>query len=97
MGAGGLFASRKPSSRIPVPASSTIVLPSSRRSSTLEVLPPYARVAGPGVAREPRQPQIVAIISPPSWALRVGSDRATANDTSAEVGYSLPQTSALSR
>src|SRR4249919_3656135 len=48
-----------PSFLIPVPASSTRTVPSASETSTQEVLPPYSTVSGPGVATEPRQPQIV--------------------------------------
>ena len=51
-----------PSSRIPVPASSTTVVRSPRSSSRREVLRSYSSVVAPGVASEPREPQIVAII-----------------------------------
>src|SRR5204863_181550 len=38
----------RPSSRAPVPQSRTITVPSEARTSTQEVLPPYAAVFGPG-------------------------------------------------
>src|SRR5438128_1025149 len=47
----------KPSARIPVPQSSTSVVPSLVRSSTQQVLPPNTAVPGPGVGIEPRVPQ----------------------------------------
>src|SRR5919106_6213731 len=49
-----------PSARIPVPESRITRLPSSGRTSTHEVLPPYRTVSGPGDAREPREPQNLA-------------------------------------
>src|SRR5262245_12332331 len=49
-------ASSKPSSTMPVPASNTSVVPSSRETSMHEVLPPKPTVCGPGVGSEPRQP-----------------------------------------
>ena len=52
-----------PSGRMPVPASSTIACPLSRRTSTHEVLPPYRTVSAPGAASEPRHPQMRARIS----------------------------------
>ena len=48
-----------PSSRIPVPASSTNTVPSSSEISMHDVFPPQRTVSGPGVATEPRQPQIL--------------------------------------
>src|SRR5688572_4185766 len=49
--------SSMPSSRAPVPQSRTITVPSSIRSSTQDVLPPYFAVFGPGVGIEPLVPQ----------------------------------------
>src|SRR6187549_1575248 len=51
--------SSMPSSLIPVPASSTRTVPSLSETSTHDVFPPNSTVSGPGVATEPRQPQIV--------------------------------------
>src|SRR5262249_14610932 len=51
--------SSRPRFRIPVPASNTISAPSDSSTATHEVLPPNSSVLGPGVAREPRQPQMV--------------------------------------
>src|SRR5207247_9873277 len=53
----GLDSISKPSRRIPVPQSSTIVVPLFVRTSTQEVLPPKTAVFGPGVGIEPRVPQ----------------------------------------
>src|SRR4051794_31808653 len=50
--------SSDPSARMPVPASRTTAISSPSLTSTQEVLPPYVTVSGPGVAIEPRQPQI---------------------------------------
>src|SRR5215211_2408661 len=50
--------SSKPRSLMPVPASNTRVVSSSRQTSTQDVFPPQRTVAGPGVGTEPRQPQI---------------------------------------
>src|SRR5207249_8542794 len=47
----------KPSRRMPVPQSSTSVVPSFVHNSTQEVLPPKIAVFGPGVGIEPRVPQ----------------------------------------
>src|SRR4029078_7233317 len=51
----------RPSSRIPVPASRMISQPSSVRSSTQGVFPPYRTVLGPGLGMEPRVPQKVSV------------------------------------
>ncbi len=48
---------------MPVPASSTTIAPDGVRTSTQLVLPPYRTVDAPGVDREPRQPQILALIA----------------------------------
>ena len=53
-------ASAAPASRMPVPASSTTTVPSAARTSTHEVFPPYRAVRAPGLASEPRHPQIRA-------------------------------------
>src|SRR5688572_9288571 len=47
------------SRRMPVPASSTSIVPSRPRTPTQEVFPPYRAISGPGVASEPRTPQRV--------------------------------------
>jgi hypothetical protein len=47
----------RPSSRMPVPASSTTSEPLGVRTSMDGVLPPYRTVADPGVGIEPRVPQ----------------------------------------
>ena len=52
----------KPSSRIPVPASRTRAASSPSAISTQDVLPPYPTVSGPGVATEPRHPQIFTCV-----------------------------------
>jgi hypothetical protein len=49
-----------PSCLIPVPASRTSRPPSDVRTSMQDVLPPKPTVASPGVASDPRAPQIVA-------------------------------------
>jgi hypothetical protein len=41
----------------PVPQSRTISVPSSPRTSTHDVLPPWRSVIGPGLAKDPRVPQ----------------------------------------
>jgi hypothetical protein len=41
---------------MPVPASSTSVDPSLRRTSTHDVFPPYRAVFGPGEGTDPRTP-----------------------------------------
>src|SRR2546428_11159526 len=46
-----------PSSRAPVPQSRTMIVPSSVRTSTHAVLPPYLAVRSPGTAMDPRVPQ----------------------------------------
>src|SRR3990172_6075865 len=46
-----------PSSRAPVPQSSTISVPSAARTSMHDVLPPYRAVLEPGAAMDPRVPQ----------------------------------------
>src|SRR5689334_12196978 len=53
--------SARPSSRMPVPASRMISHPSSVRSSTQGVLPPYRTVLGPGLGMDPRVPQKVSV------------------------------------
>src|SRR6476469_795608 len=55
-----------PASRIPVPASSTKTVPSSSRISIHDVFPPQRTVSGPGVATEPRQPQILTRMRSPN-------------------------------
>src|SRR5437870_6419534 len=50
------FSKARPSDRMPVPASRTMISPSAR-SSTQVVLPPYRMVAGPGIGIAPRTPQ----------------------------------------
>jgi hypothetical protein len=45
------------SERPPVPQSMTTRVPRAERTSTQDVLPPYRRVSGPGVAMDPRVPQ----------------------------------------
>ena len=50
------FFSSRPSLRMPVPASRTMISPPTR-TSMHEVLPPCLIVSGPGVAMEPRTPQ----------------------------------------
>src|SRR4051812_30288738 len=60
----------RPSSRIPVPASRMMSQPSSVRSSTQGVFPPYRTVLGPGLGMDPRVPQKVSVrlIGPRSHA-----------------------------
>src|SRR3990167_2931415 len=56
----GMVAARR---RIPVPASSTRIVPSRPTTPTHEVFPPYRAVSCPGVAIEPRVPHRVTCIS----------------------------------
>ena len=58
-----LLGERVPRSRMPVPASSTTTAPPALRTSRHVVLPPYRTVVSPGVASEPRHPQIRAFIA----------------------------------
>jgi hypothetical protein len=52
----------------PVPQSRTISVPSSPRTSTHDVLPPWRSVVRPGLAKEPRVPQNRIFILAPSRA-----------------------------
>src|SRR3972149_2640550 len=54
-----------PSSRAPVPQSSTISVPSAARTSMHDVLPPYRAVLDPGAAMDPRGPQKRTFTAPP--------------------------------
>src|SRR5688572_12419123 len=49
--------SDRPSSRMPVPASSSTSAPVGVRTSTDGVFPPYRTVDGPGLGIDPRVPQ----------------------------------------
>ncbi len=51
-----------PSLRMPVPASSTSIVPSFPRTSTVDVFPPYRTVSGHGAAIDPRVPKSVTRI-----------------------------------
>ena len=70
-------ASARPSSRMPVPASRMISQPSSVRSSTQGVLPPYRTVSGPGLGMEPRVPQKVSVRLIGPWRVTFESARAS--------------------
>src|SRR5207248_5426996 len=78
----------RPSIRIPVPQSRTIMVPSLVRISTHEVLPPYIAVRCPGVGIEPRVPQkrrcIIVLFYPVLQELGI------VVLASAEHGYSQP-------
>src|ERR1017187_9974845 len=56
----GIVAAKR---RMPVPASSTSIVPSRPTTPTHEVFPPYRAISGPGVASEPRVPHRVTCIS----------------------------------
>src|SRR5262245_6062507 len=57
IGGGPAASSARPSSRAPVPQSSTKQVPSAVRTSTQDVFPPNRVVAGPGAGTEPLVPQ----------------------------------------
>src|SRR5881227_2370428 len=71
-----------PRSRIPEPASRTMISPSARTSTQL-VLPPYRTVPGPGVGIEPRTPQKITLVLEACTLLiedRINCDTQTMSD-----------------